>query len=244
MRDERQRGRGHGAGSGIGRATALGFAADRFRVAVTDVDAQRALDIVAEIHAAGGAASSFVADVGDPESVAAMAKETTGALGPPSVRVTCAGWDEMQPFADTAPPFWKRIEDVNLQGVIATTHSFLPCLIGKPARIVNIASDGGRVGSSGETLYAGAKAGVIASRTVAPELTVHQVTVNRVCAGTLPVPRQEPGQTPGGDHPRHPDAPRGRPDDVWHAIRFFTSPGASYITGQVLSVSGALTMNG
>jgi 2-hydroxycyclohexanecarboxyl-CoA dehydrogenase len=236
-----------GAASGIGRAAALGFGAEGSAVAVVDLARGGAEETVAEIRRGGGRAEPFTVDVADATAVADMAEAVRCRLGPPTVLVNCAGWDEIQPFAETEPAFWERVLAINLRGTIATTHAFLMDLIGTRGQIVNVASDAGRVGSSGETVYAGAKAGVIGfTKSIAREVAKHQVTANCVCPGPINTPflAKNPPKLLDALTRAIPMRRIGEPDDVWPAIRFFASPGAAYVTGQVLSVSGGLTMNG
>ena len=236
-----------GAGSGIGEAVARGLAADGHTVAVVDVAWDRAQQVCRDIQAGGGSARPFTVDVAELPAVAAMADDVVDALGAPSVLVNCAGWDEMGPFIDTGPEFWTRVLDINLRGVIAVTHAFYPHLVSTRGRIVNVSSDAGRVGSSGETVYAGAKAGIIGfTKSVARELARDGVTVNCVCPGPINTPFMDknPPKLREALVRAIPMRRIGEPADVWHAIRYFASPEASYVTGQVLSVSGGLTMSG
>lgn len=236
-----------GAASGIGRATAEGLARDGHVVVLADLDTESAETVARLIVEGGGRAHPFAVDVGDTASVKAFCEEVLRTLGPPSILVNCAGWDEIQPFADTTPEFWTRVLDINLRGVIAVTHGFLDALISTRGRVVNVSSDAGRVGSSGETVYAGAKAGIIGfTKSVARELAKHQVPVNCVCPGPVATPflDKNPPKLREALARAIPMRRIGEPDDVWHAIRYFASPEASYVTGQVLSVSGGLTMNG
>jgi 2-hydroxycyclohexanecarboxyl-CoA dehydrogenase len=236
-----------GAASGIGRATAEGLARDGHVVALADLDGDSADEVAQRIVKDGSRAHAFAVDVADTASVAALCDRVLRELGAPNVLVNCAGWDEIQPFADTTPEFWSRVLDINLRGVIAVTHGFLDAIISTGGRIVNVASDAGRVGSSGETVYAGAKAGVIGfTKSVAREVAKHQVAVNCVCPGPIATPflDKNPPKLREALSRAIPMRRIGQPDDVWHAIRYFASPEASYVTGQVLSVSGGLTMNG
>jgi 2-hydroxycyclohexanecarboxyl-CoA dehydrogenase len=236
-----------GAGSGIGRALAAGFGHDGAAVAVVDLSAEAAAGTAKAIEAAGGRAEPFAADVADADAVAAMAAAVRDGLGRPRVVVNCAGWDEIGPFADTDPPFWSRVLAVNLFGTVAVTHAFLDDLIATGGRLVNISSDAGRVGSSGETVYAGAKAGVIGfTKSVARELARHGVTANCVCPGPINTAflAKNPPKLLEAMSKAIPMRRIGEPEDVWPAVRFFASPEAGYVTGQVLSVSGGLTMNG
>jgi 2-hydroxycyclohexanecarboxyl-CoA dehydrogenase len=236
-----------GSGSGIGRGLAAGFGHDGAAVAVVDLSAEAAAATAKAIEAAGGQAEPFAADVADADAVAAMAAAVRDRLGRPAVVVNCAGWDEIGPFAETDPPFWSRVLAVNLFGTVAVTHAFLDDLVVSEGRLVNISSDAGRVGSSGETVYAGAKAGVIGfTKSVARELARHRVTANCVCPGPINTPflAKNPPKLLDALSKAIPMRRIGDPEDVWPAVRFFASPEAGYVTGQVLSVSGGLTMNG
>jgi 2-hydroxycyclohexanecarboxyl-CoA dehydrogenase len=233
-----------GAGSGIGRSIALRLASDGCSVAAADLN----LDGARATAAAADGIAAFEVDVADQDSVVGMVAEVAAVMGRPSVLVNCAGWDEFHPFLETDRPFWERIVAVNYLGVVAVSHAVVPLMVeAGGGRIVNIASDAGRVGSTGEAVYAGAKGGVIAfSKSLAREVARHAVTVNAVCPG--------PSDTPlFGAFPerirqsRQRAIPLGRlaqPDDVAHAVSYFASDGAGYVTGQVLSVSGGLTMHG
>jgi 2-hydroxycyclohexanecarboxyl-CoA dehydrogenase len=165
------------------------------------------------------------------------------------VLVNCAGWDEFHPFLDTDRPFWDRVVAINYLGVVALSHAVVPLMVeaGGGGRVVNIASDAGRVGSTGEAVYAGAKGGVIAfSKSLAREVARHRITVNAVCPGPADTPLFQ-GFPERIRQSLQRSIPLGRlaePEDVAHAVSFFASPGAGYVTGQVLSVSGGLTMSG
>jgi 2-hydroxycyclohexanecarboxyl-CoA dehydrogenase len=236
-----------GAGSGIGRAAALGFGADGRAVAVVDRDGEAARSVVEEITAAGGVSAPFAVDVTDAAAVVALPAAVAAKLGPATTVVNCAGWDTIQPFADADADFWTRVIAINLTGVIAVTHAFLHILMEHQGRLVNISSDAGRVGSSGETVYAGAKAGVIGfTKSVARELARYQATANCVCPGPINTAflAKNPPKLLESLTRAIPMRRIGEPEDVWPAIQFFASDAASYITGQVLSVSGGLTMAG
>ncbi len=224
-----------GAASGIGRACAERLRADGFAVAAADLDCSALPD-------------GFEVDVADHGSVARLAADVAASLGAPEVLINCAGWDETHPFVETAPPFWERVIAINLTGVVAVTHAFLPgMLAGGRGRIVNVASDAGRVGSSGEAVYAGAKGGVIAfTKSVARETARNGVTANAVCPGPTDTPlfRAQPERLQQALERAVPAGRLGAPEDVAHAISFFASDRAGYVTGQVLSVSGGLTMAG
>lgn len=187
-------------------------------------------------------------DVTDPSSV----ERALAIAGDIDVLVNAAGWDELKPFLDTDERFWDRVIEINYKGCLRTTSALLPGMVERGyGRIVNIASDAGRVGSSGESVYAGAKAAVIAfGKTVAREVATKGVTVNAVCPGPTRTPMLE-GMA--GDDERGakliaaleravPMKRLGEPGDVAAAVAFLASEKAGYITGQTLSVSGGLTM--
>jgi 2-hydroxycyclohexanecarboxyl-CoA dehydrogenase len=233
-----------GAASGIGRATALALAAAGHTVAAVDLDEHGAAQTAAQTPSA----AAFAADVADEASVAEMAAAVHGALGVPDVLVNCAGWDETHRFADTARPFWEKVVAVNLLGVVSATHAFLAGMSERGSgRIVNVASDAGRVGSSGEAVYAGAKGGVIAfTKSLARETARHGITANAVCPGPTDTPlfRAQPQRLQEALVRAIPLGRPATPEDVAHAIAFFASERSGYVTGQVLSVSGGLTMAG
>jgi 2-hydroxycyclohexanecarboxyl-CoA dehydrogenase len=234
-----------GAGSGIGRATATALAAGGWRVAAADLDLAGA-----EATAAlAPGLDAFAVDVADADSVAALAAAVGDSLGAPAAVVNCAGWDEIHRFADTDRRFWERVIAVNLTGVVAVTHAFLAAMVDRGAggRIVNVASDAARVGSSGEAVYAGAKGGVVAfTKSLAREVARHGITANAVCPGPTDTPlfASLPERLRESLQRSIPLGRLGRPEDVAAAIAYFASPRAEFVTGQVLSVSGGLTMAG
>jgi 2-hydroxycyclohexanecarboxyl-CoA dehydrogenase len=241
-----------GAASGIGRATALALAEDGCAVAVADLQEDAAGEAVREIEASGGRALLVRMDVTDGPSVAAAVERTSEVLGPIAVLVNCAGWDELKPFLETDEAFWRKVVAINYEGCLRVTHAVLGGMIEREqGRIVSIASDAARVGSSQEAVYAGAKAGVIAfSKTIAREAARQGVTANVVCPGPTDTPLLQ------GMAEEAPDSERlvsslaravpmrrlGRAEDVAAAVVFLASEQAAYVTGQTLSVSGGLTM--
>ncbi len=233
-----------GAGSGIGRACTHVLADAGFAVAACDVD-----EAAAAAAASGtGAVVPFAVDVTDDASVAALAIAVAARMPPVFAVVNCAGWDQTLPFLETDPAFWQKVVAVNYLGVVRVTHTFLGAMVERGAgRVVNIASDAGRVGSSGATVYAGAKGGVIAfTKSVAREVAARGVTANAVCPGPTDTPlfRRQPERLQAALERAIPMRRLAAPHDVAHAVAYFTSPGADYVTGQVLSVSGGLTMAG
>jgi 2-hydroxycyclohexanecarboxyl-CoA dehydrogenase len=243
-----------GGGGGIGGATCGRFAEEGARVAVLDRDADAAARVVDGIRLAGGLAESIECDITSRSSVKEAIAETGTRLGPIDVLVNNAGWDVFKLFTDTEPADWERLIDVNLVGALHMHHAVLPGMVArKRGRIVNISSDAARVGSSGEAVYAACKGGLISfSRTIAREHARDGITVNVVCPGPTDTALFEGYRKGAGNPERLLNAferliPLGRiahPRDLPGAILFFASDDAEYITGQVLSVSGGLTMNG
>ncbi len=234
-----------GAGSGIGRATAKALARIGLTVAAADIDEQRA----EQSATAAPGVHPFAVDVTSMESVERFAAAVRERLDVPWAVVNCAGWDETRPFVETEAAFWERVVGVNLLGVVAVTHAFLRPMIDRGAggRIVNVASDAARVGSSGEAVYAGAKGGVVAfTKSVAREAARHAITANAVCPGPTDTPllRAQPERLQEALVRAVPMRRLGQPEDVANAIEFFLSDRSGYVTGQVLSVSGGLTMAG
>lgn len=242
-----------GAGSGIGRAIAARLAADGARVAVLDLDPDGAATTVDSIRTAGGVAAPFVANITDFDAVRAALAAVAAELGPVTVLVNNAGWDRVEPFVENTPDLWDRIIDINLRGAIHVTRAALDGMIAAGAgKIVFIGSDAARVGSTGEAVYAACKGGLVAfAKTLAREHARHRINVNVVCPGPTETPLLESiisgprGATVIDAIKRSiPFRRLGRPDDIAGAVAFFASPDADFITGQVLSVSGGLTMAG
>ena len=243
-----------GGGGGIGSATCLRFAQEGARVVVWDIDAQAAQAVADRIAADGGAACAISADLTDFEATGAAVARIEEEFGPIDVLVNNAGWDLFTPFLKSGPDFWTKIIDINLRSVLNITHPVLARMNARGAgRIVSIASDAARVGSSGESVYAACKAGVIAfSKTLAREHARKGVTVNCVCPGVTETGMLEAFMDSAGNKEKLREAftraiPMGRmgqPEDLAGAIVFFASDDAAFVTGQVISVSGGLTMHG
>jgi 2-hydroxycyclohexanecarboxyl-CoA dehydrogenase len=237
-----------GGASGIGRATALALAETGARVFVADVDEEGGADTVAAVRQSGGQAEFEPFDLTDDDSIRSLADRVLGRGGAPQALVNAAGWDRVEPFLDNTAEFMDRVVRLNLLGTAKVCQVFLPAMIEAGAgRIVNVASDAGRVGSSGEALYAAAKGGVIAlTKSLAREMARHRIPVNCVCPGPTDTPlfRTLPEKLQQALVRAIPFGRLARPEEIADAILFFVSPRADFITGQVLSVSGGLTMAG
>jgi len=234
-----------GAGQGIGRGIAEKLAAEGATVAVTDINEATAKETAQAVGGVG-----IACDVTSREDVAAMVAQVQQQFGRIDVRVNNSGWDKVGPFVDSDPADWDRIIAINLYGVLHTCKAVLPIMAGQGGgTVVNLASDAGRVGSSGEAVYAAAKGGIIAfTKTIAREMARSGINANAVCPG--------PTDTPlfasiGGDNPKLREAliraiPMRRlaqPTDLANVVAFLASDEAAYVTGQTVSVSGGLTMS-
>lgn len=236
-----------GAARGLGRGIVERLASEGAVVVVTDVNAEGAQQTATEL---GGSAVGLGCDVSDYDSVAAMVSDVKDRFGRIDVLVNNAGWDKAAPFLDLDQELWPRIIGINLFGVLNTSKAVLPIMAEQGSgSVVNISSDAGRVGSSGEAVYSAAKGGVIAfTKSMAREMARKQVRVNVVCPG--------PSDTQlfaefAGDNDKLREALTkaiplrrlGQPEDVAGAVAYFASDDSTYVTGQTVSVSGGLTMS-
>jgi 2-hydroxycyclohexanecarboxyl-CoA dehydrogenase len=221
-----------GGAAGIGAAVVRRFQEEGTQVVVLDLKGDPAVDITDY----------------------AAVKKAVDAAGPVDILVNNAGWDMFKPFLKTDPAFWQKIISINLIGAMNLLHCVLPSMAERGrGKVVNVASDAGRVGSSGEAPYSACKGGIIAlTKTLAREMASKNVQLNVVCPGLTETNMLEQFMQGAGNPDKLREAYRraipmgrlGKPDDLPGAILFFASDDADFITGQVLSVSGGLTMHG
>jgi 2-hydroxycyclohexanecarboxyl-CoA dehydrogenase len=238
-----------GAGA-IGAAVCNRLAVAGRTVVVVDLDTAAAQNVARTL--AGNGHTAIGLDVANTDAVATAMSAVASDVGPVGTLINVAGWDRFMPFVDTTPDFWDRVIDINYRGTLNTVHAVLPGMIERQrGRIVSVASDAARVGSSLEAIYAGAKGAVISfSKSVAREVARYGITVNVVCPGPTDTPLIRTMADELGSGERFVDAltkaiPMRRlatADDVAPAIVFLASDEAGFITGQTLSVSGGLTM--
>lgn len=238
-----------GAGRGMGREIAKKLAQKGLAVVVTDVNIENANETVSQIKEIGGEAIAQFCDVTKLESVEEAVQITVDQLGTIDVLVNNAGWDKIEPFLKSEPSTWQLILNINLMGHIHTCKTILPLMIENGyGKVVNIASDSGRVGSSGEAVYSAAKGGVIAfTKTLAREMARHKINVNSIAPGPADTPLfKEIGEYNEGIAAALvkaiPFRRLAQPSDIANAVAFLASDEADYITGQTLSVNGGLAM--
>ncbi len=243
-----------GGGGGIGGATCRRLASEGAKVAVYDINEEAANSVVADIEKTGGIAAPFIIDLCDYNGVQKTVADTVERLGPISVLVNNAGWDKFTPFMKSTPDFWQHLININLMTTLNMTHAVLPHMIDNGyGRVVNIASDAARVGSSGESVYAACKGGIVSfSKTLAREHSRQGITFNVVCPGVTETGMLEGFMESAGDPEKLrvaftraiPLGRLGQAEDLPGAISFLGSDDAAFVTGQVLSVSGGMTMAG
>jgi 2-hydroxycyclohexanecarboxyl-CoA dehydrogenase len=243
-----------GAGGAIGRAISLRLADEGVLVGVLDRDEAAAAETVQLIAVEGGRAESLVADITDYAAIERVVQHFEHHRGPLDILVNNAGWDRAGNFLDTDPLLWERIVAINLTGPLNMHHVVVRGMAQRGrGTVVNISSDAGRVGSSGESVYAAAKGGIIAfTKTLARELAGRGINLNVVCPGPTDTPllASFAGVGEAGDKLRAalqraiPMKRLGQPGDIAGIVAFLASEEAQFITGQVSSVSGGLTMSG
>ncbi|MGI9422719.1 MAG: SDR family NAD(P)-dependent oxidoreductase [Hyphomicrobiaceae bacterium] len=243
-----------GGGGGIGHQICRRMSQGGAKVAVCDVNVDAATKTVKALEADGGTAGTYNIDITDLTGVQAAVRAVEGELGPIDILINNAGWDVFQPFLKTEPALWQKIINVNLTGALNMHYAVLPGMIERGGgRVVNVAYEAARVGSSGEKVSSTCKAGLVGlSKTLAREHARQGITFNVVCPG----PTQTNLLQGVLDESSNPDKlaeafrraiPMGRlgqPEDLAGAVAFFASDEAAFVTGQVLSVSGGLTMSG
>jgi 2-hydroxycyclohexanecarboxyl-CoA dehydrogenase len=237
-----------GAASGIGRATAHMLMAEGARVLICDINEKGAKETLQT--AKGGSGDFIPLDLTSLASAEACGKEAIKRTGGRiDVLVNAAGWDQGIPFKDNTHEFMDKVLALNLAGPIRLTHGIYKAMIeaGKGGKIVSVASDAGRVGSSGEVVYSAAKGGIIAlTKALAREGARYKITANCVCPGPTDTPlfHANPEKLKAALIGAIPMKRLAKPEDIGGAILYFCGPASDYVTGQVLSVSGGLTMHG
>lgn len=235
-----------GGASGIGLAACKAFAELGGHVIMTDINAEGGAKAATGLENAAGKVQFMALDVTSRTAVTAIAEKVKAEVGRLDILVNGAGWDTIEPFMSNTPEYWDKIVAINFMGPVQLTRALLPLLIDSGnGRIVNVASDAGRVGSSGETVYAGAKGGIIAfTKSLAREVVRYQVRVNCVCPGPTDTPlfAAQPEKMRTALTNAIPMRRLAQPSEIADAIAFFASDRTAYVTGQVLSVSGGLTM--
>ena len=241
-----------GCASGIGRATAIQFAGAGAIVYGGDINESGGKDVVSEIRAAGGKAEFIAGDLANRDSIDRFVdtiKERSG--NAIDVIASVAGWERVGPFLENTPDFWDKVIAINYLAPVRMIHRFLPTMIerDKGGRIITVSSDAGRVGSMGETFYAGSKGAIIAfTKSLAREMARHNITCNCVAPGVTDTPLFHDGiQNPKLKEALIKAVPMrrlSRPSEPANMIVYFATAAADFITGQVISVNGGLTMHG
>jgi 2-hydroxycyclohexanecarboxyl-CoA dehydrogenase len=237
-----------GGASGIGKATVMEFARSGAQVICADVNQEKGAELQREAAATNFSVDFVAVDLADPKSIRRCAEQVLKRHARIDILVNAAGWNDIQPFIENPPDYMDRVVAINLGGTLHLTQALLPAMIaaGK-GKIVNVSSDAGRVGSSGETTYAAAKGGVIAfTKSLAREVARYSINVNCVCPGPTDTPmlQSRPDKLKEAFLKAIPFRRFAQPKEIADAILFFASPRSDYITGQVLSVSGGLTFAG
>jgi len=235
-----------GGASGIGKATAFLIAREGGHVLIGDIDEAGGRAAAAEGATLQLGIDYLPLDLTDKSSIDDFAAAVHRRVERLDGLVNAAGWDQIQPFLENPPEMWDRVVAVNLMGAVRLTRGVLPPMVAAGrGKIVNISSDAGRVGSMGETVYAAAKGGLIAfTKSLARELARYRINVNCVCPGPTDTPlfQRQPERMKEALTRAIPFRRIAQPIEIAEAVLFFLSGRSDYITGQVLSVSGGLTM--
>ncbi len=235
-----------GGASGIGAATCEAFAKAGGHVIIADINVEGGEKVAKSIAESGGKAQFFKLDVTNEDSIKKAAANIEKEHGKLDIFVSAAGWDIIEPFMKNTPDYWEKIMSLNFMGPVRLTRAVIPLLVeGGGGKIVMVSSDAGRVGSYGETVYAGAKGGIIAfTKSLAREMTRSNINVNCICPGPTDTPlfASQPDKLKTALTNAIPLKRVGKPSEVADGVLFFASPRSSFCTGQVLSVSGGLTM--
>ncbi len=241
-----------GGGSGIGQATAIALAREGANVAVADIAVKNAEKVRDQIKAIGREAIACPIDLTKRAEVERVVEGIVSEFGQIDILVNCAGWDRLEPFIKSEEETWERILAINFKSVLNTAKAVLPHMISHGSgKIINIASDAGRAGSSWEAVYSGAKGATIAfSKSLAREVARYKINVNVVCPGLTNTPLLQAIRSQSPDTEKLIDAITkatplrrvAKPEEIAATVLFLASPGADFMTGQTLSVSGGLTM--
>jgi len=235
-----------GAASGIGFATAETLAGEGANVALADINNDLGEQAAQKLNEQGLTAKFFKVDVTDSDSIAAFKSAVTAWQPEIDIVVNVAGWGKIQPFVENTPEFWRKVVDLNLMGPIAVTRAFLDGMIERNSgKVIIVASDAGRVGSLGETVYSAAKGGAISfTKSLARETARYNINVNSVCPGPTDTPllAAVPEKHQEAFIRATPMRRLGQPHEIADAVLFFASKQSDFITGQVLSVNGGLVI--
>ncbi len=237
-----------GGASGIGQAISLRLGEEGCNVGILDLNGDGAKGVAEKIDAAGGTAHGYTCDISDYGIVARTVAAFESDCGPTDGLVNNAGWDKSMPFLDTDLELWHKVVAINLYGPLNLCHVVLKGMAERNAgRVVNISSDAGRVGSSGEAVYAACKGGLIAfSKTMSRELSRKGITLNTICPGptNTPLLAEQGPKLVAALERAIPMRRVAEPEDYPGLVGYFLSDDAAYVTGQTISVSGGLTMHG
>jgi len=235
-----------GGASGIGKATVERMAADGANVVCADINSELGETLVAEANGSSGKIDFLKLDLTDDDAISEFVETFLAKFGTPDILVNAAGGGDIEPFIRNDPKRFDWNVALNYLGPVKLTHAFLPSMSeAGHGKLIYVASDAGRVGSGGETVYAGAKGGIIAfAKSLAREVSRYQINVNCVCPGPTDTPllQTRPEKMLEALIAAIPLRRFAKPEEIAHAIQFFAAEGSEYITGQVLSVSGGLTM--